>query len=398
MKTLLAWDDPKEAELLLLYLTLGEDEARSCATADELFAAAGEGHWDVVLLAQHFPSTAEEGLATFLRLRALLPELPVVLGLRADAMRSLPRYLTKGLRSYLIRDEAADFIFLVQSALESTVAAVRAENARILSERLREEMDSVRKLQETIIPRRLGTQAGYRTAARYEPSEVAVGEGQAVVLAGGDYYDVFPVDGSTLVLLVGDASGHGLKACMSIITMHTLIHMVNTERYRDTAQFVADINRLMCDNAIVQSGGGFITLFYGVIDSRRHTLTWSSAGHPLALLHDLEADEVRLVGVNTDSGLPLAISAEAEYEAKTVPLPPRSRVLVYSDGLTDALAPGGGTTMFGLPGIMRALRSARSDELPQALERLFAESKAFTGGHGRHDDTSVVLVERYDAS
>ena len=168
-----------------------------------------------------------------------------------------------------------------------------------------------------IIPRSVRAQAGYRTAARYEPSEVAVGEGQAVVLAGGDYYDVFPVDGSTLVLLVGDASGHGLKACMSIITMHTLIHMVNTERYRDTAQFVADINRLMCDNAIVQSGGGFITLFYGVIDSRRHTLTWSSAGHPLALLHDLEADEVRLVGVNTDSGLPLAISAEAEYEAKT---------------------------------------------------------------------------------
>jgi serine phosphatase RsbU (regulator of sigma subunit) len=224
---------------------------------------------------------------------------------------------------------------------------------------------------------------------------VTVEGDQPVVLAGGDYYDVFPIDDSTLVLLIGDASGHGLKACMSIITMHTLIRMVTADRYRNTARFVTEINRLLCDNSIVQSGGGFITMFYAIIDTRGHTMTWSSAGHPLALVHDLDNDEIIPVGTNADGGLPLAISSEIEYEAKTVGLPPRSRVLIFSDGLTDALAPGDGGAMFGMPGIYKAMHSARAESLAEALERLFAESRAFTQGTGRHDDTSVVLVERY---
>src|SRR5437764_1413449 len=109
-------------------------------------------------------------------------------------MIDMPRFLVKGLRSYVFRDGRGDFVFLVLSNLESTVAAVNAEKARALSERLREEMDSVRRLQETIIPRHLGSQTGYRTAARYEPSEVTVAGDRPIVLAGGDYYDVFPID------------------------------------------------------------------------------------------------------------------------------------------------------------------------------------------------------------
>lgn len=399
MRILVAWDNPNEAELLHMYLSVGgENDVVLCGSRPEVMERAQEeGPWDIAFLAQTFPTTADEGFASFMELHQALPDTPVVLGARPGEMIGLPRFLKQGLRSYVIRDERGDFMFLVLASLESTVAAVQAERVSILADRLREELDGVRKMQETIIPRGIQSQPGYRTVARYEPSEVSVAGGQPVVMAGGDYYEVFPADSHTMVALVGDASGHGLKACMSIITMHTLIRMITTERYHDTATFVEDINKRLCENVIVQSGGGFITLFYGAIDTRSHQMHWTSAGHPPALLHDRCANTVVPVGSNSDGGLPLGIATDMGYEALTVDLPPGCRVLIYSDGLTDALAPSSGDyAMFGVDGICRTLLACRQRTLEETMEALFRESRAFTGGEGRHDDTSVVLVERYD--
>ena len=398
MNTLVAWDDPKEADLLRLYLSLEDNETRVCSDPDEFLVRAADGPWDVFLMAQNYP-TDDDAFGNFLRLRDRRPEVPVVLGCRTGDMFGLPRYLKQGLRSYVMRDERGDFLFLLMSSLESAVAAAQAERIALLAEKLREEMDGVRRLQEMIIPRAICSHTGYRTAARYEPSEVCVAGGRPVVLAGGDYYDVFPIDDHSLVLMVGDASGHGLRACMSIVTMHTLIRMVSADRYHDTAGFVQVINKWLCDSAVVRGGGGFITLFYALIDTQRHTMTWTSAGHPLALVHDRHTDEVRAVGGNADGGLPLGVSDEMGYDSATVELPPGCRVLVYSDGLADALAPpGGGAGAFGVRGIGETLRACRRRSLGATLKRLFRASQRFTGGEGRHDDTSVVLVERCGAA
>ncbi|HLW66051.1 MAG TPA: PP2C family protein-serine/threonine phosphatase, partial [Gemmataceae bacterium] len=207
---------------------------------------------------------------------------------------------------------------------------------------------------------------------------------------------VFKLTDGNLVLLVGDASGHGLKACMSIVTMHTLIRMVGTDGYRSTADFVNEINKRLCDNSLVQSGGGFITLFYATINSQSHRLFWTSAGHPLAMLHNLETDEVKTIGTSDDSGLPLGISGDFQYSACTVDLPPASRLLIYSDGLADAFSPKSVPhKLFGIDGISETLKTCRGKNVTDTLDCLFQTSRDFTQGAGRHDDTSVVLVERY---
>jgi serine phosphatase RsbU (regulator of sigma subunit) len=172
--------------------------------------------------------------------------------------------------------------------------------------------------------------------------------------------------------------------------------MLGTTRFSDTSGFVGQINSLLCSNSIVQSGGGFITLLYVVVDTAAHRVRWTSAGHPPALLHRLDTDEVVQVGSNADGGLPLGIADGIPYDAFAFELPPHSRLLLYSDGLTDALAPGEGAggKMFGVEGISRALRESRGKTLEQAMEQLFAASHQFTGGQGRHDDTSVLLLQR----
>jgi sigma-B regulation protein RsbU (phosphoserine phosphatase) len=392
MKILLAWDDPAEADLLRLYLGAGDNEVTVCLSPEDALGRARQGAWEVVLQAL---TCGSDGQALFEQVRESLPGVPLVLACRATEMLHLPRFLLRGLHFYVVRDGAGDYVFLLLACLESAVAALRAEEARKLAERLREEMDGVRRLQESIIPRDLQQPPGYRLAARYESAQVHVVGDRPVVMAGGDYYDLFRPDERTLVVLVGDASGHGLKACMSIMTMHTLVRMIPGHRYRDTAGFVAEINRRLCENSIVQSGGGFITLLYAAIDTVAHTLTWTSAGHPPALLHRLDRDEVLPVGTADDGGLPLAIAPDVAYTSATVELPPASRLLVYTDGLTDAFpADGSARHAFGVAGICAALRSRRGHNLDDALAALFQASQAHTGGAGRHDATSAVLLER----
>src|SRR5437870_3098502 len=129
MKVLLAWDDAREAELLALYLNTADNETTLCPTPATARAHLRDDQWDVVFLAQTFP-TADDGYTLFRQVLQELPNVPVLLGCRPSEMIGLPRFLTHGLRFYLIRDPQGDFIFLALSSLESAVAAAQAEEVR----------------------------------------------------------------------------------------------------------------------------------------------------------------------------------------------------------------------------------------------------------------------------
>jgi serine phosphatase RsbU (regulator of sigma subunit) len=393
MRILVGWDDAGEAETIGLFLGVDENTARVCTEAAELTAAASEG-WDVVLLALNFP-TRDEAFALFQQLGQQLPETPIIGACQQGEIIHVARFISHGLHSYLTRDAQGEFIFLLSSVIDSAYASVLAQRSRRLAERLREEIDSVRRLQESVIPRDLPHLPDYRIAARYEPSQIRVVGNQPVVMAGGDYYDAFSLNGQELILLVGDAAGHGMKACMSIMTMHTLIRMIRDQRYQDTAQFVGEVNRRLCHNEVVSDDGGFITLLYGSLDVAHHQLQWTSAGHPLPMLQDLRTGDVTIQGGEDDSGLPLGISDDWSYQQRTTRIPPNSRLLLYSDGLAEAFPEGESVhDQFGEQGIMATLRESADQPLDEALARLFADSHRFTRGSGRADDTSAMLIER----
>lgn len=393
MQILVGWDDPTQAELLSLYLDIEENTVRFTSTADEFLTAAAEAGWDVVLMTLRFPDP-DTGFDTFLKVRKTLPACPVVGVVDSEDTFQLARFISAGLRSHVTRDSSGDFVFLLPLTLQSAVEAVRAEHDQKLAERLREEIDSVRKLQESIIPKNLFTPQGYGLAARYEPSQISVVGGRAVVMAGGDYYDVFTLDDEHLVILLGDASGHGMKACMSIMTMHTLVRMIRGKEYSNTAQFVFEINQRLCEQGVVTDEGGFITLLYVVLNPTTNEMQWTSAGHPLPMIHRVDDGTVEVVGKNEDAGLPLGIYPDYEYESHTTQIPERTRTLMYTDGLSEAFPSHEDYVEFGIEGINRILIENAAKDLETTLQTLFDASHEFTQGAGRHDDTSVVLLGR----
>ena len=90
MKILVAWDDPNELDLLQLYLSVdGENEIEVCGSRGELAALAIRPGWDVALLAQTMP-TSDDGFSAFMNLRSKNPDLPIVLGARAEEIVGLP--------------------------------------------------------------------------------------------------------------------------------------------------------------------------------------------------------------------------------------------------------------------------------------------------------------------
>ena len=258
---------------------------------------------------------------------------------QSDVFR-IVRFMANGLTAYVIRNSGGDYVFMLQSILESTVEAVRAVRDQELAEKLREEIESVRKLQASFIPKHLEAPTGYQLCGRYEPSQIRVFGGQPVTMAGCDYYDVFTLPDDNIVLLIGDASGHGMKACMSIMTMHTLVRMIRTQKYSDTAHFVEEINNKLCEQSIVSEEGGFITLLYGTLNVERNQLQWSSAGHQAPILQNLDTGEIGPVAGTEAGGLPLAVMDGVDYDTYTLPFPDNCRLLLYTDGLEEAFPEG----------------------------------------------------------
>ena len=398
MRVLVGWDDEIEAETLSLILDVDEVEIEIATEAAKFEQLANEQTWDVVLVATNFPNE-DDALDLFIKVQEAQANIPTIGVWKQGEFTNLAKFISNGLHSHLMRDPEGDYIFLLPSMIEAAQAAVIAQRSRMLAERLTEEVDSVRRLQESVIPKDLPAPVGYEVVGRYEPSQIRVSGTNPVIMAGGDYYDAFNLNDTELILLVGDASGHGVKACMSIMTMHTFIRMIRDQRYPNTADFVSEVNRRLCTSDIVQDEGGFITLLYSTVDLANHKLKWTAAGAPMPIILDLETNEVRELGGEEEGGLPLAIDEDWEYEEVISDIPENSRLLIFTDGLDEAFPADGDMEhdQFGIQGIMRSLQESRDMPLPDALQKLFDDSNAATKGSGRHDDTSVVLLERRKA-
>ncbi len=395
MHVLVAWDDPAEAELIALYLGAGDQNAVHVTTdaADFLARLRGDENWDIVLMTT---STADDDAPfdVFQEVRKARPECPIVGACRSQDVYRQARFISNGMRSYMLRDIGGDFVFLLQSTLESTLAANRAEREQRMAERMREEIESVRRFQESILPLQLNAPPGYALAACYEPSQIRMVGGQPVILAGGDYYDVIDLDRKHTALILGDAAGHGMRACMSIMTLQTLMHMIHNRKYRRPAALVEEVNRRFCEHHVSKREGSLITLLYGLLRIHRHEFHWTSAGHPVPLLQNLATGTIEALSSGEVFGTPLGVDDTIRYRAFSAKIPPQSRLLLYSDGLVEAYAENDQSQLFGVEGVMETLRNSTRLSVHETLQALLEASHAFTKGAGRHDDTSAILLER----
>jgi sigma-B regulation protein RsbU (phosphoserine phosphatase) len=229
-----------------------------------------------------------------------------------------------------------------------------------------QELETARRIQSSLLPRRMPEVRGLSVAARYLP----------MADVGGDLYDFLAADPERVGILVSDVSGHGVPAAL-IASMVKVALAAQAEHASDPAAVLAGMNRILHGNL----ERGFVTAAYIYIDAG--TVTYASAGHPPPLVwREGRTEELR------QESLPLGRFRRAEYRNEELRLSPGDRLLLYTDGVTEALSPAG--EPFG-DERLRDLLAASAD--PDAILGRLAGWTGRQTGEPLDDDVTIVVAE-----
>lgn len=250
----------------------------------------------------------------------------------------------------------------------------RADELQAANDRLRRDLRAAARVQQAFLPAALPDTAPVRVAWAFRPCEEL----------GGDLLSLFPVGDGHLGLYLLDVSGHGVPAALLAVAVgHALDPHGDPARLRRPAEVVRRVNERLCGDGTEQ----FVTLFYGVLDLDSLTLSYANAGHPGPVVLSAGAEPAVL----SEGGLPAGVAAGTEYRAAEARLRPGARLWLYSDGLPEAMAPGG--EAFGQGRLTGAFRAASGVPLTDAVRRVLGEVEGWAGPGGPHDDMSVVALE-----
>ena len=199
---------------------------------------------------------------------------------------------------------------------------------------------------------------------------------------GGDFYDFFAIDEEHLAILIADVSGKGITAALYMMNAKALLKDL-IKKY-PLAEAFNIANKELCKN---NKAHMFLTAFAGVVDLRTGIVTCVNAGHnPPVLKHvDGKTEYLRL-----KPSLVLSASAKVKYTAFPVQLAPGDRLLLYTDGVTEAMNPD--QALWGEERLLAAV-SEFSGTLPDMLDSIHQQVTEFAATAPQNDDITMLLLE-----
>ncbi len=256
-------------------------------------------------------------------------------------------------------------------------ASTILENARLLEEerarqRLEEELRLARRIQESLLPKRLPEQGWLRIFASSTASRQV----------GGDYYDVLPLSPEKTAVVVADVSGKGVSSAL-LASLIQGAFLRGAQTGEEIQGMLASMNRFLLGRT---EGEKYATLFYCLCHSGG-LIRWANAAHCAPLLLRRSGPIETLM----PTGMPVGMFDTAEYEVQESRLEPGDKLVVYTDGITDARrADGEFFEEERLHETVRRHSAAPGAELHQAILEAVAD---FTGGAEQADDVTLVVVE-----
>src|SRR5437899_3337184 len=210
----------------------------------------------------------------------------------------------------------------------ASVAAIRVENARLTEEqiereRLEREQQVASEIQQRFLPSKAPQVAGYELQGISFPCYEI----------GGDYYDFIEREGGNLIVALGDVSGKGTAAALLMSSLHAAVH-AQADANDSIVKTIGAVNRYLVESI---PPNRFVTLFYAELDPKNGALAFLNAGHnPPLIVHAGGTMEQLASG-----GLPLGILADADFREGRTKLYPGDVLVIYSDGVSEAVNPSG---------------------------------------------------------
>jgi phosphoserine phosphatase RsbU/P len=261
----------------------------------------------------------------------------------------------------------------------ASVAAIRVENARLVEarlerERLERELALASEIQQRFQP----------TAPPHVDGYELQGISFPCYEIGGDYYDFIEREDGRLVIALGDVSGKGTAAALLMSSLHAAIH-AQSASHDSLVATISAVNRYLADNI---PANRFVTLFYAELDPRSGALSFLNAGHnPPLIVHAAGTVEQLASG-----GLPLGIKPDVEYREGRTQLQPGDVLVIYSDGVTEAMSPSG--EEFGATRLYEVVSRNINASAAGIRDRIESSLTKFAQGTSAADDITLVIVKR----
>lgn len=240
-------------------------------------------------------------------------------------------------------------------------------------EKLERELEVAREIQESMLPREMPRLPGFDFAARMVPA-------QAV---GGDFFDFIPLGDARLGIVVGDVSGKGVPAALFMALTRSLLRAEAT-RGVQPVEVLDHVNQHLLE---MNETGMFVTVLYGVLDRHTRQFAYIRAGHELPLVVDARA---QLTTPELGIGQPLGVFDSPRFDEQAIALPPSSLLLVYTDGITEAMDVAG--KLFGMGRLEVALQDIRQAPVETAADSLLQRVASYRGTAAQADDMTLVAV------
>jgi phosphoserine phosphatase RsbU/P len=262
----------------------------------------------------------------------------------------------------------------ILDALAADAASI-LDNARLVErererQRLEQEIGIARDIQQALLPKNF----------RDFPHIAVSGVNFPCLSVGGDYFDVFPLDDRRTAFLLADVSGKGLGAALVTTMLQGALSGMTLGT--DPARVLNHVNRFLCDHVEV---GRYATMFFGIIDDVGR-LEYINAGHPSPVLLRNETAEEAF----TEGSFPVGLVPEAEFCTSKLQLEPNDTLVLYSDGVTEAMDPD--EQLYGVARLRDVLLGKNEMPLDEIQKTVLESVENFARGARQADDLTMLLV------
>ena len=275
----------------------------------------------------------------------------------------------------------SDFVVFKSISEQSAFALY---NAIIYSEanekkRLDHDLQIARDIQRILLPSRPPPIKGFDIAGLNLPARQV----------SGDYFDYIEVDDARLGVVIADVSGKGVPASLIMAICRSVLR-AEARLAQSPAEVLRKVNRQLYPDIKEDM---FISMAYLILDHKNNHVTLSRGGHDAPLLYRAATGEVELL---KPPGMALGIDSGDVFDRITgdlsVPLERNDCLLLYTDGVTEALDANGDE--FGPERMTRSLRASASQGAQGLIDRLTGDVRDFAGGYPQHDDITLIVVRK----
>ncbi len=274
-------------------------------------------------------------------------------------------------RGTVVRDQDGRPVRMVGSHIDITSRKQTEESLRYQESQLR----AAQRIQEKILPEAPPDLPGFDIAGAYRPAD----------FAAGDHFDYFTAPDGSLLLVVGDVSGHGFSTALLMASTHAYLRTLASMGL-DIHEILARANAILTQETETEQ---FVTVILARIDTQTRRLDYVSAGHPTGYVLDAACNLKRTL---PSTSLPLAVLDGAEFKAGcATTLEPGDLVLLLTDGILEARSPAG--EHFGGERALRAACAQRHAGAAKIATAVCETARAHLGGQAQEDDFTALAIK-----